>query len=96
VSDQKLPRKHEFGLRDGAVVSYVDVGSGPVVLLVHGVCVSSVFFGNNIDVLADTHRVIAVDLRSHGDSPIAGAGNTVVDGIFCAVGLSRAVRHRPV
>lgn len=69
--------KHEFQLPDGAIIKYLDEGSGPVVLLVHGVCMSSAFFAQNIGPLAQAHRVIALDLRSHGDSPVADAGNTV-------------------
>lgn len=58
-------------------MTYVDKGAGPVVLLVHGVCMTSAFFTHNIDALARDHRVIAVDLRSHGDSPTSLTGNTV-------------------
>lgn len=71
------PHKQEFTLSDGAVLAYLDQGTGPVVLLVHGVCMTSIFFEHNIDVLARDHRVIAVDLRSHGDSPTSRSGNTV-------------------
>ena len=67
----------ELTLGDGAVMAYTDTGTGPAVLLVHGVCMTSVFFENNIEALAQNHRVIAVDLRSHGDSPTAPSGNTV-------------------
>ncbi|WP_115278613.1 alpha/beta fold hydrolase [Mycolicibacterium tokaiense] len=69
--------KRELRLSDGAVLTYLDRGSGPVVLLVHGVCMTSAFFARNIDALAVDHRVIAVDLRSHGDSPTSSSGNTV-------------------
>ncbi|CAN5481403.1 alpha/beta hydrolase [soil metagenome] len=68
---------HQLSLADGGVMAYTDIGTGPAVLLVHGVCMTSVFFGNNIDALAQHHRVIAVDLRSHGDSPTSQSGNTV-------------------
>jgi pimeloyl-ACP methyl ester carboxylesterase len=77
LSQQESFTKNELSLGDGAAMKYIDVGAGPAVLLVHGVCMSSVFFENNIGPLAETHRVIAVDLRSHGDSPTAAAGNTV-------------------
>lgn len=68
---------HTLTLADGAVMKYTDTGTGPAVLLVHGVCMTSIFFENNIEALAEAHRVIAVDLRSHGDSPTAQSGNTV-------------------
>lgn len=71
------PAKHDFVLSDGAALTYLDKGAGPVVLLVHGVCMTSAFFTHNVDALAADHRVIAVDLRSHGDSPTSPTGNTV-------------------
>ncbi|WP_099020533.1 alpha/beta fold hydrolase [Mycolicibacterium palauense] len=71
------PDKHEFVLSDGAVLPYLDKGAGPVLLLVHGVCMTSAFFTHNVDALARAHRVVAVDLRSHGDSPTSRTGNTV-------------------
>lgn len=72
-----FPDKKNFVLPDGASMAYVDRGSGPVVLLVHGVCMTSAFFAHNLDALSQSHRVIAVDLRSHGDSPTSATGNTV-------------------
>ncbi|MET0699242.1 MAG: alpha/beta hydrolase [Mycobacterium sp.] len=77
MSGQEALQKREFRLADGAVIKFIDHGSGPVLLLVHGVCMSSAFFANNIEALGTAHRVIALDLRSHGDSPVAETGNTV-------------------
>jgi non-heme chloroperoxidase len=77
LSNGQSSTKQELTMRDGAIMKYTDCGSGPAVLLVHGVCMSSIFFERNITSLAQSHRVIAVDLRSHGDSPTADAGNTV-------------------
>jgi pimeloyl-ACP methyl ester carboxylesterase len=77
LTDQQPLDKHDLRLSDGAVMKYLDTGTGPAILMVHGVCMSSVFFENNIGALAEAHRVIAVDLRSHGDSPTAESGNTV-------------------
>ncbi|MDG4665408.1 alpha/beta hydrolase [Mycobacterium sp. 236(2023)] len=71
------PDKREFTLPDGARMAYLDKGSGPVVLLVHGVCMTSAFFTRNVEALSRHHRVVAVDLRSHGDSPTSPTGNTV-------------------
>lgn len=59
---------------DGATISYLDLGEGPVVLLLHG-------FTANADLnwvrpgiaqkIADAgYRVIAPDLRGHGASPV--------------------------
>lgn len=47
----------------------VEKGQGPTLLLVHGWGQSSRSFQHQIDDLSDRHRVIAVDLRGHGESP---------------------------
>ena len=46
-----------------------DEGSGPVVILVHGIASSSVTFRNVVPLLTPKHRVIAVDILGFGDSP---------------------------
>jgi haloalkane dehalogenase len=45
---------------------YVDVGEGPVVLLVHGTPTWSFLYRRLIEALRDTHRVIAPDLLGFG------------------------------
>ena len=67
----------QFQLPGDASVAYTDNGQGRTVLLLHGVCMSRVFFERNADALASGHRVITVDFRSHGDSPPAEGGHTV-------------------
>jgi pimeloyl-ACP methyl ester carboxylesterase len=68
---------HRFELSDGAALAFTDTGKGRVILLLHGVCMSRIFFERNVEVLAERYRVIAVDFRSHGDSPIVEGGHTV-------------------
>ncbi|TFD73338.1 alpha/beta hydrolase [Cryobacterium sp. Sr8] len=46
-----------------------DEGSGPVVVLVHGIASSSVTFRNMVPLLVPRHRVIAVDILGFGESP---------------------------
>ncbi|MEO6199960.1 MAG: alpha/beta hydrolase [Cryobacterium sp.] len=46
-----------------------DEGSGPVVILVHGIASSSVTFRNVIPMLTPGHRVIALDILGFGGSP---------------------------
>lgn len=54
---------------DGMNVHYVQAGSGPVVLMVHGVGASLVTWWSNIAPLADAgFTVVALDLPGHGDS----------------------------
>jgi pimeloyl-ACP methyl ester carboxylesterase len=46
---------------DGYRLHYLDEGSGPVIVMVHGNPTWSYYFRNLIQLLAGTHRVIAVD-----------------------------------
>ncbi|MEO7349194.1 MAG: alpha/beta hydrolase [Terrimesophilobacter sp.] len=46
-----------------------DEGSGPVVILIHGIASSSVTFELLIPRLVDHHRVISIDLLGFGESP---------------------------
>lgn len=59
-------------LPHGARISYVDIGTGtgPAILLIHGLGGSWQAWLENICSLARDHRVIAVDLPGFGASPI--------------------------
>lgn len=63
---------HESSYYDwkwGSKISYVRAGrSGPPLLLCHGFGVGSYHFSRNISVLAQNHRVYAVDLLGQGQS----------------------------
>lgn len=50
-------------------LNYTDQGSGSAVILMHGMFGSLSNLGNLAKVLAQSHRVLSVDLRNHGDSP---------------------------
>src|SRR6185369_2176502 len=52
-------------------ISYVEQGSGPVALFVHGVLLNSHLWRHQLAELSDTRRTIAVDLLAHGDTEIA-------------------------
>ncbi len=61
--------EHKVIAVDGMNVHYVQAGSGPVVLMVHGVGASQVAWRRNIAPLADAgFTAIALDLPGHGDS----------------------------
>jgi pimeloyl-ACP methyl ester carboxylesterase len=45
-----------------------DVGSGPPVVLVHGIASSSVTFENVVPLIADRHRAVSIDLLGFGES----------------------------
>ena len=48
------------------VVSYVERGSGPVALFVHGVLLNGYLWRHQLAELSDTRRCIAVDILAHG------------------------------
>ena len=85
---------------DGARTSYVDEGSGPVVLLLHGAPVTSLGFVRVIRELRTTHRVIAPDLPGFGGSEMPRGFGATLDEYasfvvqFCsALGLRNVVMY---
>jgi pimeloyl-ACP methyl ester carboxylesterase len=56
-------------VRDGVVLAYDDVGSGrPPLVLVHGAACHRRFWCQQVPHFSSAHRVVAVDLRGHGES----------------------------
>jgi pimeloyl-ACP methyl ester carboxylesterase len=55
--------------------AFVDVGAGEPVVLVHGVGLRLEAWSPQVEALAATHRVIAVDLPGHGASSPIGPGS---------------------
>lgn len=49
-------------------IAYTDIGSGPPVILMHGIPTWSYLYHQVIDRLAETNRVIAPDFIGHGSS----------------------------
>lgn len=47
----------------------VDEGSGPVVVLLHGIASSSATFAYVVPLISGSHRVVALDLLGFGESP---------------------------
>lgn len=56
---------------NGIELSYQEFGSGAPLVLLHGGFGSVEMFGPNVDRLAQSRRVIGVDLQSHGHTPAA-------------------------
>jgi pimeloyl-ACP methyl ester carboxylesterase len=52
-------------------ISYVERGTGPVALFVHGVLLNGHLWRHQLAELSDIRRTIAVDLLAHGDTEIA-------------------------
>jgi pimeloyl-ACP methyl ester carboxylesterase len=62
---------------NGAELHYEEAGSGPPIVLVHGVWMSGRFFEAQLEGLSDRFRVVALDLRGHGRSEHVASGHTV-------------------
>lgn len=52
-------------------IAYVEAGSGPVALFVHGVLLNGHLWRHQLAALSDLRRCIALDLLAHGDTEIA-------------------------
>lgn len=52
-------------------ISYMEQGTGPVALFVHGVLLNGYLWRHQLAGLSDLRRCIAVDLLAHGDTEIA-------------------------
>jgi len=51
-------------------LAFTDRGIGPVVVPLHGFPLSRVMWARQIEALSASYRVIAPDLRGHGESPV--------------------------
>jgi pimeloyl-ACP methyl ester carboxylesterase len=72
--------------RDGTVLAYEDAGAGePPVVLVHGIACHRAFMAPQAQFLRARHRVVAIDLRGHGDSN-APRQRYTIDGLADDVG----------
>jgi pimeloyl-ACP methyl ester carboxylesterase len=60
------PKNATYETIDGARIRYVDLGSGPAVVLIHGFASSLETWLDVMPELAKTHRVIALDLKGFG------------------------------
>ena len=50
-------------------LAYADEGPGPVVVLLHGFPLSRAMWAEQLPAIGAIYRVIAPDLRGHGESP---------------------------
>jgi pimeloyl-ACP methyl ester carboxylesterase len=66
----------QFTASDGARIAYSDEGEGRPLVLLHGLMAHSGFFERQ-RALADSFRIVAVDLRGHGASPAGGEAPTI-------------------
>jgi pimeloyl-ACP methyl ester carboxylesterase len=58
----------EFTTQDGVTLRYLEAGSGPTLLMLHGWSQGAALFKHQIEDLSQKYRVIALDMRGHGQS----------------------------
>jgi len=78
--------RKSFTTKDGAELSYLELGNGQPMVLIHGWSQSGLQWYNQIEEFSKTHRVLALDLRGHGNS-------TKVDNGYRAYRLAQDVRE---
>jgi len=85
------------GELNGWRYAYSDEGSGPPVVLLHGLEMDSSLFDHQVEALRDAYRVITIDAPGHGDSAPVPAGidfytyADMVAGVADQLGVSEAV-----
>ena len=92
-----LPGDHVWAAADGVAVPYTVAGDGDVtIVLVHCWMCDRTFWREQIPVLAERYRVVAMDLPGHGDAgvdretwTVAGYGDDVA-GLVTSLGLDHA------
>lgn len=68
-SSQSVGTKRHIDTPSGRI-SYIEAGTGPVALFVHGVLLNGHLWRYQLAQLSDLRRCIAVDLLTHGDTEI--------------------------
>jgi pimeloyl-ACP methyl ester carboxylesterase len=72
--DRLAAMRSTVKVNNGQLVSYVDHGgTGPAVLLLHSYLMDADMFAPQVAAFGDTFRLIAMDERGHGGTPIDGA-----------------------
>ncbi len=82
---------------DGIRIAFDDVGGGsPALVFVHGAFADRSEFAPQVEHFADRHRVIAVDLRGHGESEIPASGFAFADFVADVLAVLDAARPERV
>jgi pimeloyl-ACP methyl ester carboxylesterase len=66
-----MAHEHTTTATDGTAIAWSSRGEGDPVVLVHGITESATSLAPVADRLADSHRVVTLDLRGHGESGTA-------------------------
>ncbi len=66
-----------YRLRDGVGIAYSIEGDGPPLVFLHCWGCSRSFWHEQASYFADSHRVLTLDFRGHGDSSVPNGGYTL-------------------
>jgi 3-oxoadipate enol-lactonase len=61
---------NKIQVKSGAILTYVDLGQGIPVILIHGLFLDHTAFEHQIQALSSQVRIIAIDLHGHGGSSV--------------------------
>lgn len=89
-----MAHQHTTSAPDGTSIAWSRAGSGPPVVLVHGITESAASFAPITERLAATNEVITLDLRGHGESANASTYDLMsmagdVGAVLAAAGVER-------
>lgn len=68
------PKQGSVTLKDGTKLNYLEAGQGKPLVLIPGWSQTAAMFAGQLSGLSGSYRVIAVDMRGHGDSSKPGGG----------------------
>jgi pimeloyl-ACP methyl ester carboxylesterase len=93
---ESVTSKKSIETRSGRI-AYVEKGTGPVALFVHGVLLNGYLWRNQLDELSDVRRCVAIDLLAHGETEIgprqdvsATANAQMIGEFLDALGIEQA------
>ena len=75
MNQQEFESKRQFVDTPSGRIAYVEHGSGPVALFVHGVLVNGYLWRHQLSELGAVRRCIAIDLLAHGATEITADQN---------------------
>ena len=79
MNHSELEATRKWAQTPSGRISYVEQGTGPAALFVHGVVLNGHLWRHQLDALSDLRRCIAVDLLAHGATTTSPAQDVSSD-----------------
>lgn len=79
---------------NGLTVSYIDEGltNSPTIIFIHGFPLNKFMWKKQIEVFKDNYRVIAYDIRGHGNTDVGNDNFSIEFFVYDLIGLMDALR----